>query len=152
LVVGQCLGAATLSLLLTAVLVALSPLVGLDLAGVSWPLLLGVSLLSAVGLAAAALLAAWLCVEPATYLAVTLGVAMPLWALSGALAAGPSFWACTHPLGYLLGGLRTALGAGASGWPTQSPWWAMLVLTVSAGAMLGLASWVCRSAATARSR
>ncbi len=85
LVLGKCLGSASVGLLQVAAFVALAPAAGFELTQVAWPslllCLLGMSLsLSALGFAMA-----WWLDNVQAYHAIQMTLLMPLWILSGAM-------------------------------------------------------------------
>lgn len=89
-VLGKCLGAASIAVIQGLVFVLLSPLAGFDLLQIAWPqIVLGLSL-SALSLCTLGFGVAWWLDSTAGYHVVMSLVLLPLWILSGAMFPGGS--------------------------------------------------------------
>ena len=119
LVAGKVAGVVTLTLLQCTVFVALAPLAGFALSGVSWLSLIGVVTLACIGLTAACFVMAWLLDSVQAYHAIMSVLLIPLWFLSGALFPPPENWIrsfmVVNPLTYAVDGVRGALSPDALG-------------------------------------
>lgn len=118
LVLGRCLGAATVSLLQAALFVLLAPWAGFSLARVDWPLLAGSLALISLALTALGFAIAWALDNLQAYHAIQMTLLLPLWIISGAMFPAPpgsAFAAAVrwNPLGYAIAAARDALYGGA---------------------------------------
>ncbi len=117
LVLGRCLGAATVSLLQAGLFVLLAPWAGFSLARVDWALLGGSLALVSLGLTALGFAVAWALDNLQAYHAIQMTLLLPLWIVSGAMfpaPAGSAFAAVLrwNPLSYAVGAARAALYGG----------------------------------------
>lgn len=138
LVLGKCLGGASLALLQGMLVLLLAPLAGLSLSPAGFAVACGLLFLFALALSALGYALAWLSETTAGFHAAMSFLLLPLWLLSGAIfPAGKSpFWLAIvvslNPLAYGLEGLRAALvpGRGLAG---PAPWVVGLGFTALAG-------------------
>jgi ABC-type polysaccharide/polyol phosphate export permease len=148
LVVGKVLGVTTLAAVQIAIFLAFSPLAGFRAREVRWLPLIGISLLTCVGLTAMNFTVAWVLDSVQAYHAIMGVVLFPLWFLSGAMfppPAGPlGKLMLLNPLTHAVDGLRAALARDALGVPGVGLPVALTVLAAYAAAMIALASWTCR--------
>ncbi len=119
LVLGRCLGAATVALLQAALFVLLAPWAGFSLARVDWPLLVASLSLISLSLTALGFAIAWWLDNLQAYHAIQMTLLLPLWIVSGAMFPAsnrsPAFQALLryNPIGYAVGAAREALYGGA---------------------------------------
>ncbi len=118
LVVGRCLGAATLALLQAALFLLLAPAAGFPLRAIDLPLLLSALALGAFSLAALGFAVAWWLDNLQAFHAIQMTLLLPLWVVSGAMfppsSRLPAFAAVLRcdPLSYAVGTVRIALYGG----------------------------------------
>jgi ABC-2 type transport system permease protein len=114
-VVGKCLGSATVALVQAGLFLFFAPFAGVSLAAVNVPLLFAVMALSALGLTAMGVSLAWWVSSSSGYHAVMSIVLIPMWVLSGAMfplsGAGKVVGAImtVNPMRFSVEGLRAAL-------------------------------------------
>ncbi|QRN94610.1 ABC transporter permease [Archangium violaceum] len=120
-VLGKALGSSAIALLQASLFLLFAPLAGVKAATLDVPLLLGVMVLSALGLTGMGIALAWWVRSTAGYHAVMSIVLLPMWVLSGAMfplkGAGPLLaWVMRlNPMRFSVEGIRRALyGAEAS--------------------------------------
>jgi len=120
LVLGKILGVTTLSVMQGALLLLLSPLVGIKVRWTQWPLLLAVVALVAVELTSLGFAFAWKLDSIQGFHALMNLLLLPMWLLSGALfpMSGASSWVriimMINPMTYAMSALRQVLYIGAS--------------------------------------
>jgi daunorubicin resistance ABC transporter membrane protein len=117
-VLGKCLGSASVALIQSVLFIALAPLAGFDPLAIEWPLLLAALALSCFGLCALGFAVAWWLDSTAGYHVVMSILLLPLWILSGAMfpASGGGVLAALQrfdPMGYSVSAVRRALYGGA---------------------------------------
>ena len=148
MVLGKIAGVTSLALIQTVLFLALIPLAGYSFAGVDWPLLSLVVLLSCVGLTAANLTVAWLIPSVQGYHAIMSVVMIPLWMVSGAMFPVSGGWlaalATINPLSYMVEGCRASLGGAAAATTSASLGLILAVLAGFAVVTVTLSAWVCR--------
>ncbi|RYF09070.1 MAG: ABC transporter [Deltaproteobacteria bacterium] len=119
LVLGKCLGSASVALLQIGLFLALAPYAGFDLSAVHWPLLLGTLVAACLGLCALGFAAAWFLDNVQAYHAIQMTFLVPLWVVSGAMfppsqdAPRGFVWAMQfNPVAYAVSAVRHALVRG----------------------------------------
>lgn len=119
LVLGKCLGSASVALVQIALFLALAPWAGFDLTAVHWPLLLTALLSACLGLCALGFAAAWFLDNVQAYHAIQMTLLVPLWVVSGAMfpptAQAPRAFAWAmqlNPIAYAVSCVRHALYGG----------------------------------------
>ncbi len=118
LVVGRCLGAATVALIQAALFLLLAPGAGYGLGRVDWPLLVLSLSLASFGLSALGFAVAWWLDNLQAFHAIQMTLLVPLWVVSGAMfpasARYPAFQMVLryNPLSYAVGAARLALYGG----------------------------------------
>ncbi|MHB8416598.1 MAG: ABC transporter permease [Myxococcales bacterium] len=118
LVLGRCLGAATVALLQAALFVLLAPWAGFALGRVDWPLLAASLALISLALTALGFAVAWALDNLQAFHAIQMTLLLPLWIVSGAMfpaARGSAFalvqrW---NPISYAVSAARDALYGGS---------------------------------------
>ncbi len=153
IVLGKCLGGATIAMMQAGLFLLLAPLAGYDLAAVDWILLVPVLLLTAIGLTALGFAIAWWLDSTQGYHAVMSVVLLPAWVLSGAMfpAAGAAGWLYTlmalNPATYSVAATRRALHGGelpaAAQLAWSSPALELAVVAGMAALCVGAAVWAC---------
>jgi ABC-2 type transport system permease protein len=119
LVLGKILGVTTLAVLQGGLLLLLSPLLGIRIGWIQWPLLLAVVALIAIELAALGFAFAWKLDSIQGFHALMNLLLVPMWLLSGALfpMSGASLWVrlimMVNPMTYAMSALRQVLYLGA---------------------------------------
>jgi ABC-2 type transport system permease protein len=138
-VLGKCLGSATVAFAQGFLFLLLAPLAGFELSAIDWPLLLAALGLSCFALCAIGFAVAWWLDSTAGYHVVMSVLLLPAWILSGAMfPAGDSRVIAVlqrfDPMSYSVSAVRRAMYGGAvpsgSGLATGS---ALLELAVLAG-------------------
>lgn len=120
LVLGKCLGSASVALVQIGLFLLLAPLAGFRLERIAWPLLLVSLLLSTVALSALGFAVAWWIDNVQGYHAVQMTVLIPLWVVSGAMfpyAPKDRVFAWLmlgNPIAYGLCAVRAALYGGTA--------------------------------------
>lgn len=117
LVIGKCLGAASVAFAHALLFVVLAPFAGFSAGSVEWGLLLSALALSCFGLCALGFAVAWWLDSTAGYHVVMSVLLLPLWILSGAMfPAGDSraiaWLQRCNPMAYSVSAVRRALYAG----------------------------------------
>jgi ABC-2 type transport system permease protein len=117
-VLGKCLGAASVALAQSLLFTLLAPSAGFHAAVIEWPLLLSALALSCFGLCAFGFGVAWWLDSTAGYHVVMSLLLLPMWILSGAMFPAPKtgwiVWAQRlDPMSYSVSAVRRALYAGA---------------------------------------
>jgi daunorubicin resistance ABC transporter membrane protein len=117
-VLGKCLGAATVALIQGALYLLLAPMAGFHLGAIDWPLLLSALALSCFSLCAFGFAVAWWLDSTAGYHVVMSLLLLPMWILSGAMfpapKAGVMAWVVRlNPMSYAVSLVRRALYGGA---------------------------------------
>jgi ABC-type polysaccharide/polyol phosphate export permease len=140
LVVGRCLGAATVALIQAGLFVLLAPWAGFSLAHVAWPLLVGSLCLISLALTALGFAVAWWLDNLQAYHAIQMTLLVPLWIVSGAMfpaSRAPAFRAVMRydPISYAVSLARAALYGGAlpAGLESSAPATVIVSLLVLAG-------------------
>jgi daunorubicin resistance ABC transporter membrane protein len=119
LVLGKTLGGVAIASLQAVALLLLAPLAGFSLAGMNWPLLVGVLVLAGVGFTAIGFAMAWWIDSTQGYHAVMSVALIPLWMLSGAMfppAAGSrvlNALMAADPMTYVVSAARRGFHGGA---------------------------------------
>ena len=113
-VLGKCLGAASVALRQSALFILLAPLAGFELSDIHWPLLLAALALGCFSLCALGFGVAWWLDSTAGYHVVMSVLLLPLWILSGAMFPAPgSGWIAIierfNPMSYAVSAVRRAL-------------------------------------------
>lgn len=116
-VLGKCLGAATVAFSQGLLFVLLAPLSGFNLLSVQWPLLLSALALSCFGLCTIGFAVAWWLDSTAGYHVVMSLLLLPLWILSGAMFPAPAGGVMGllqrfDPMSYAVAAVRRALYGG----------------------------------------
>jgi daunorubicin resistance ABC transporter membrane protein len=115
-VLGKCLGSASVALIQSVLFIALAPLAGFHAATIEWPLLLGALALSCFGLCALGFAVAWWLDSTAGYHVVMSILLLPLWILSGAMFPAQSGVLAAlqrfDPMSYSVSAVRRALYGG----------------------------------------
>jgi len=137
LVIGKCLGAASVAFAHGLLFVLLAPFAGFAAGSVDWALLLGALALSCFGLCALGFAVAWWLDSTAGYHVVMSVLLLPLWILSGAMfPAGQSraiaWLQRCNPMAYSVSAVRRALYAGHAPIGTNLGGSALLELAVLA--------------------
>lgn len=147
LVLGKCLGSATVAATQIALFLLLAPLAGFAWPSIAWPALLVALTLSCVGLSALGFAAAWWLDNVQAYHAVQMTLLVPLWVVSGAMFPAPRTGVMAvvshyNPLSYAVSATRHALHGGVAPAATvqASPLGATLVLVAFALASLLVAA------------
>jgi daunorubicin resistance ABC transporter membrane protein len=131
LVLGKCLGSATVAAVQVALFVALAPLAGFPFAGIDWLLLAPALLAASLALTAVGFAMAWAIDSVQGYHSLGMTAVLPLWLLSGAvfpphLGHAAFTWVMTvNPLAYAVSATRHALYGGRAPEAltlTASPW------------------------------
>lgn len=119
LVLGKCLGSASVALVQIALFLALAPWAGFALGAVHWPMLITALLGACLGLCALGFAAAWFFDNVQAYHAIQMTLLVPLWVVSGAMfpptAQAPRafLWAMQlNPIAYAVSCVRHALYGG----------------------------------------
>ena len=153
LVLGKCLGSASVALVQIAGFMALAPLAGFDINRIDWGLLTATLVACTVALSALGFAIAWWLDNVQAYHAIQMTFLVPLWVLSGAMfpldAQQPAFfWIMTcNPVAYAVSAVRHALYGGVAPAATVMPMPALQALLVVLGfavASLLLATIACR--------
>jgi daunorubicin resistance ABC transporter membrane protein len=152
-VIGKCLGSATVALVQGGLFLLLLPASGFALGAIAWlPLLCGLSL-SCLALCSVGFAVAWWLDSTAGYHVVMSVLLLPLWILSGAMFPAPagswlSIVIAFNPLSYAVSAVRRGLYGAAlpSGMlaRTHSPWLDVMVLLVFAAVSTFVAVRVCQ--------
>ncbi len=118
LVVGKCLGAASVAMLQAGAFLLLAPFAGFSFPDIAWPLLLSTMALTSLGLTGFGFLMAWWINSIQGYHAVQMTLLMPLWVMSGAVFP-PHTESLTfvtlmelNPLSYAMSAMRHAFYGG----------------------------------------
>lgn len=116
-VLGKCLGAASVALLQSALFLMLAPLAGFALGVVAWPLLIAALALACLFLCAFGFGVAWWLDSTAGYHVVMSLLLLPMWILSGAMFPAPATgWIAIverlNPMSYAVSAVRRALYGG----------------------------------------
>jgi ABC-2 type transport system permease protein len=116
-VLGKCIGAATVALAQSVLFALLAPAAGFSLSTIDWPMLLLVLSLSCFGLCALGFAVAWWLDSTAGYHVVMSVALLPMWILSGAMFPAPKLgWIAwvqrCNPMSYSVSAVRRALYAG----------------------------------------
>ena len=85
LVLGKSLGAASVAFVQVVAFLLFAPLAGFSLFDVSWPLLLGTTVVVCLGLSAVGFAMAWWLDSVSAYHTVQMMLLLPMWVLSGAV-------------------------------------------------------------------
>jgi ABC-2 type transport system permease protein len=138
LVIGKCLGAASVAFAHGLLFALLAPVAGFAVGTVDWPLLFCALALSCFGLCALGFAVAWWLDSTAGYHVVMSVLLLPLWILSGAMfPAGQSsviaWLQRCDPMAYSVSAVRRALYAGHAPIGTGLGGSALLELAVLAG-------------------
>jgi daunorubicin resistance ABC transporter membrane protein len=117
LVLGRCLGAATVAMIQAGLFVLLAPWAGFSLAHVAWPLLVGSLCLISLALTALGFAVAWWLDNLQAFHAIQMTLLVPLWIVSGAMFPAsrvPAFQTVMryNPISYAVGLARAALYGG----------------------------------------
>lgn len=119
LVLGKCLGSASVALVQIGLFLVLAPWAGFDWAAIHWPLLLATLIGACVGLCALGFAAAWFFDNVQAYHAIQMTLLVPLWVVSGAMfppstqAPTAFYWAMQcNPVAYAVSAVRHALYGG----------------------------------------
>ncbi len=118
LVLGKCLGSASVALLQAGLFLLLAPLAGFSFFGIDWPLLILSMVLTTVGLTAMGFAVSWLVDNVQAYHALQMTLLVPLWIVSGAMFppvhAHAVFTALltANPLSYAVAAMRQGLYGG----------------------------------------
>jgi daunorubicin resistance ABC transporter membrane protein len=148
LVLGKCLGSASVAMLQMALFLCLAPLAGFALGSIDWGSLALAALLSTVGLSALGFAVAWALDNVQAYHAIQMTLLVPAWVVSGAMfpySSGDTVFAwamACNPLAYAVCAVRTALYHGAPPPGTVLPMGqagSLLALALFALVALGLA-------------
>jgi daunorubicin resistance ABC transporter membrane protein len=141
LVVGKCLGSATVAGVQAALFLALAPLAGYSLGRVDWLLLVATLVATSLALTAVGFALAWAIDSIQGYHALGMTAVLPLWVLSGAvfpphLGHAAFTWVMVfNPLAYAVSATRHALYGGqapAALTLSAQPWWDVAVVAVFA--------------------
>lgn len=149
-VLGKSLGSSAIALLQAGLFLLLAPWAGVHLATVSFPLLLAVTVLSALFFTGVGFTLAWWVNSSTGYHAVMSIVLIPMWVLSGAMfplkGAGPVISAVmtVNPMRFAVEGIRHALygpHAATAVDAGSSPWTTVIALAAFSAGFLALATW-----------
>lgn len=151
LVLGKCLGSATVAALQISLFLLLAPLAGFSYASIAWPALLSALACACMGLSALGFAVAWWLDNVQAYHAVQMTLLVPLWVVSGAMfPADPSspgfYWAMrANPLAYAVSAVRHALYGGSAPLQTvicdaSTAQWVCLVFALVSVALATLVS------------
>lgn len=141
LVLGKCVGSASVALMQVALFLVLAPFAGYSLLHVHWPLLLTTLIVTSFGLTALGVAMAWLLDNLQGFHAVQMTLLVPLWMVSGAMfppSQADGIFAMimrANPIAYAVSGARHALYGGQAPVSTtfsQSPALDLTVITVFA--------------------
>jgi daunorubicin resistance ABC transporter membrane protein len=159
LVLGKCLGSASVAAIQAALFLALAPLAGFPVAQIRWGTLALALGLTAVLLSAAGFAVAWWLDSVQAYHVVMSLVLFPLWILSGAMFPPEGLhpvlrWiVVANPLSYSVAAVRRSLHAGelhaGTGLPGLGAATEILVLAAVAAVAVTLAARVCSTRAPA---
>ena len=154
LVVGKCLGAASVAMLQAGVFLLLAPLAGFSFQGIAWPLLLSTMALTSLGLTGFGFFMAWWINSIQGYHAIQMTLMMPLWVLSGAVFP-PHTDSLTfvtlmeiNPLSYAMTAIRHALYGGQAPEAVAlavAPELALGIVAATSGICLVVAMLVCEA-------
>jgi ABC-2 type transport system permease protein len=117
-VLGKCLGAASVALVQSVLFLALAPLSGFDAAVIDWPVLVLALALGCCSLCALGFGVAWWLDSTAGYHVVMSLLLLPMWIVSGAMfpSSGAGVLSAIqhyNPLSYAVGAVRRALYGGS---------------------------------------
>lgn len=119
LVLGKCLGSASVALLQSGLFILLAPWAGFSLGRVDWPLLAASLALISLALTALGFAVAWWLDNLQAFHAIQMTLLVPLWVVSGAMfpaTHSPTFHAILrlNPIAYAVGAARAALYGGTT--------------------------------------
>jgi ABC-type multidrug transport system permease subunit len=151
MVLGKCLGSATVAATQIAAFLLLAPLAGFCWGAIDWPLTLGSLALLTGSLSALGFAVAWWLDNVQAYHAVQMTLLVPAWVVSGAMFPAPAKGAlgrvaAINPLSYAVAAVRHGLYGGRAP-SAAAPASVAVALTVLAAfllASLGLAWLACR--------
>ena len=152
-VLGKCLGSASVAMVQAGLFLLLAPLAGFAYAQIDWVMLLLSLWTAALGVCAVGFAVAWWLNNVQAYHAVQMTLLIPLWIISGAMFpydpehAVFRFIMKLNPAAYATSSVRHAMYGGIAAPDmslTQSPGGEFAVLLACGAVSLGVAGWVCR--------
>ena len=148
MVVGKLSGVVSMTVVQSALFLALMPLTGLDVSNVYWPVLLFSIVLSSSSLTAVGICMAWVLPSAQAYHGVMSVLLLPLWLVSGAMfppTGGAVEWIMrVNPMTYMVDAIRGAMTADQCSGVAPNMWVALLVTGAFCALSIAVALKVCQ--------